>query len=171
MGDQLKLTITLMVLALMAPGCAMAEALDKPLLLEGQVRSNPSTSEGRSEESERRKEAIFDSINDLKLTSTREKSGLAKKAGQKLTSLGNFALDLRGFDWSVEGADVATEEKTSYKNASSREFAKRRGFDQKELDLVYGIFQTAMSLGITNGAKREQSLAEKGRRRSGRLPD
>jgi hypothetical protein len=30
------------------------------------------------------------------------KAGLARKTASKVVSLGNFVLDLRGFDWSVE---------------------------------------------------------------------
>jgi hypothetical protein len=87
------------------------------------------------------------------------KTGITRKAASKVISLGNFMLDLRGFDWSVEGADVALGEKLTYKSEISREFAVRRLHDQLELDTISAIFQAGMVTGMDNNARREKLLA------------
>ncbi len=86
------------------------------------------------------------------------KAGLARKTASKVVSLGNFVLDLRGFDWSVEGADVALEEKLTYKSEIAKEFAVRRLRDQRELEAVCAVFQTSMVSGIDNADRKEKLL-------------
>jgi hypothetical protein len=86
------------------------------------------------------------------------KGNLARTAASKALSLGNFVLDLRGFDWSVEGADVALEEKLTYKSVIAKEFAVRRLRDQRELEAVCAIFQTSMASGMDNAERREKLL-------------
>jgi hypothetical protein len=86
------------------------------------------------------------------------KANLGRKAASKVISLGNFVLDLRGFDWSVEGADVALEEKLTYKSEIAKEFAVRRLRDQRELEAVRAIFQASMASGLDNAARREKLL-------------
>jgi copper chaperone CopZ len=86
------------------------------------------------------------------------KAGLTRKTASKVLSLGNFILDLRGFDWSVEGADVALEEKLTYKSEIAKEFAVRRTRDQRELEAVCAVLQTSMASGMDNAARKEKLL-------------
>ena len=86
------------------------------------------------------------------------KAGITRKTASKVVSLGNFMFDLRGFDWSVEGADVALGEKLDYKSEMSREYAVRRKHDQRELDAICTIFQTGMASGLDNADRREKLL-------------
>jgi hypothetical protein len=107
---------------------------------------------------------LFEAAGDSMKSSFPEKSHFPKQVLQALTSIGNFALDLRGFDWSIESANVALEENGYNRSANAKEFIKRKSFDQKELELLYGIFQIAEGLGFPAGEKQTQivdSSAEK----------
>ena len=137
----------------------IAQSVDSPpqTKLEGkitEVSTEVTKATTKSDESTKKILSILDQTSHPKVV----KANLARKAASKVVSLGNFVLDLRGFDWSVEGADVALEEKLTYKNESSKEFAVRRLRDQRELEAVSAVFQTSMASGMDNAARREKLL-------------
>jgi hypothetical protein len=137
----------------------IAQSVDSPpqTKLEGkitEVSREVTKATTKSDESTKKILSILDQTSHPKVI----KANLARKAASKVVSLGNFVLDLRGFDWSVEGADVALEEKLTYKNENSKEFAVRRLRDQRELEAVCAVFQTSMASGMDNAARREKLL-------------
>jgi hypothetical protein len=71
------------------------------------------------------------------------KSGPLKKVVSGATSLANFVFDLRGFDWSKEGANAILEEKLKPNSEPAREFLSRKSQDEKELALVAATLQLA----------------------------
>ncbi|MGH9550004.1 MAG: hypothetical protein ACRD3W_11545, partial [Terriglobales bacterium] len=89
---------------------------------------------------------LFSVISQLKINTTRAHSASAvKKAMERGSSLANFMLDLRGFDFSKEGANVILDEKIGAKNEMARQYLERAALDQKELSLCNGIFKLADS--------------------------
>lgn len=161
MKPLLKIALSLSVLMGLSFGaqCMAATAVvEKDKTLQGEV------SDVELLEKSSRAPSMFDVLDDVLLPTKSAKTSIAKNAtktaAKKVTSLGNYVFDLRGFDWSIEGADIALDEKLTYKNENAREYVLRRQQDKNELDAVYSIFQTGMVLGAENVSNREQNLAD-----------
>ena len=77
------------------------------------------------------------------------KNGKAKSLGKTATntvaSLANFMLDARGFDFSIEGADLVLGQH-KLKGDSAKEFLTRVHYDKKELATIQTILQLAAAL-------------------------
>src|SRR5262249_35765599 len=108
---------------------------------------------------------IFSAIKLIKLSQSSDKNGASANALKKVVSggksLANFTLDLRGFDFSKEGANVILNEKLNAKNEMAREYLQRQALDQKELELCSGIFKLADALHLRSAdvvQKREAAL-------------
>ncbi len=145
--------------SLSSNACCHAQALEPMPTdpLKGQVTAGPTQVSPLPSKLDNDPAALFDT-----LTQSRpevSKSGITKKTVSKVVSLGNFMFDLRGFDWSVEGANVALGEKLDYKSEMSKEYAVRRKHNQHELDTICGIFQTAMVTGLNQSTRSDELLA------------
>jgi hypothetical protein len=91
------------------------------------------------------KKAMFSASGDkpASLTPAKSKFGPVKKVATSAASLLNFVFDVRGFDWSKEGANAILEEKLKPKGAAACEFLKHRAEDEQELSLVATTLQLA----------------------------
>jgi hypothetical protein len=89
-------------------------------------------------------------------------SSALNKATAAGKSLANFLLDLRGFDWSKEGADLVLDEHLNTKNESARDFLSRRQLDARELAMISSILKLADSLQAGAHSAKEQSEALRG---------
>ena len=90
-------------------------------------------------------------------------------AGSAAMSLANFVFDLRGFDYSVEGADAALNSDKHHVIARSdgaKEFEARKKIDAAHMKIVSGVLQMAEGLGGTDArsqklvADAQKSLSE-----------
>jgi hypothetical protein len=61
-------------------------------------------------------------------------------------SLGNFVLDLRGFDWSIQGADAILDQAKHEKSAFAKEYLLRQEHDARELAATRAVLQLAAML-------------------------
>lgn len=93
------------------------------------------------------KSKLFGISDDLKVAEpVKKNTSVLGHASSMTKSVANFALDLRGFDWSKEGACAALDEKIDAKSEFAREYLKRRELDQREMNVVRAIFNIADSL-------------------------
>ncbi|MBU6452758.1 MAG: hypothetical protein KGS72_13310 [Cyanobacteria bacterium REEB67] len=76
------------------------------------------------------------------------KFGSVKKVTSSATSLVNFVFDLRGFDWSKEGANAILEEKLKPHSEIAREFLRHKAEDERELAVVTSTLQLASVSGL-----------------------
>jgi len=74
----------------------------------------------------------------------KSKISALKSVGNKSKSLANFVLDLRGFDWSKEGADVLTDTELNPKNELAREYILRKQCDEREVKKSALLLQFAL---------------------------
>jgi hypothetical protein len=77
-------------------------------------------------------------------------------AGTK--SLGNFVLDLRGFDWSIQGADAILDQAKHEKSAFAKEYLLRQEHDARELAATRSVLQLAAVLD-RDSTKADKALA------------
>jgi hypothetical protein len=87
----------------------------------------------------------FSSLDDksASLNAPTSKYGPIKKAASSAVSLVNFVFDVRGFDWSKEGANAILEEKLKPKSEAAREFLRHHAEDEFELSVVAATLQLA----------------------------
>jgi hypothetical protein len=78
----------------------------------------------------------------------KSKFSSVKKATSSATSLVNFVFDLRGFDWSKEGANAILEEKLKPNSEIAREFLRHKEEDERELAVVTSTLQLASVSGL-----------------------
>jgi hypothetical protein len=78
--------------------------------------------------------------------SKKAKHGSAKSLIAGTKSLGNFVLDLRGFDWSIQGADAILDQAKHEKSAFAKEYLLRREHDARELAATRAVLQLAAVL-------------------------
>lgn len=68
------------------------------------------------------------------------------KIGSSTKSLANFVFDLRGFDWSKEGANALLDTDLNVKSELGREYSQQLKSDQKELEKDVLLMQIALYL-------------------------
>lgn len=95
---------------------------------------------------------VFDKLDgdelDKRLTVAPHKGkSIVHFAASSTVSLANFLLDLRGFDWSKEGADVTLDEHVKAKGDSAKEYLHRRRADQLQLQALSSVMQLAEGIG------------------------
>ncbi|MBX9724788.1 MAG: hypothetical protein K2X81_25510 [Candidatus Obscuribacterales bacterium] len=95
-------------------------------------------------------------VEDLTPKKRGKAKSLANYATTTTASLGNFIFDLRGFDFSKEGADVILGQKT-WKGDSASEYNARLQQDKKELATIQPVMQIAASV------DKDSAKAEKGK--------
>ena len=61
-------------------------------------------------------------------------------------SLGNFVFDLRGFDWSIQGADAILDQAKHEKSAFAKEYLLHQVHDARELAATRAVLQLAAVL-------------------------
>jgi hypothetical protein len=108
------------------------------------------------------------------LSKPKSKYGPVKKVATSAVSLVNFVFDVRGFDWSREGANAILEEKLKPKSEAAREFLRHREEDERELSIVAGTLQLASVEGKDEQKTRVavENLAKLlGEEEAGRLQD
>jgi hypothetical protein len=88
----------------------------------------------------------------------KSKFGSVKKVTSSATSLVNFVFDLRGFDWSKEGANAILEEKLKPNSDIAREYLRHKAEDDRELAVVTSTLQLA-SVSGQDDEKTKKALA------------
>jgi hypothetical protein len=81
----------------------------------------------------------------------------ARKAVGSASSLINFVFDLRGFDWSKEGANAILEEKLKPNGDAAKEFLRHKEENDKELAIVSDTLQLASVTG-KDDAKAQKAI-------------
>ena len=85
------------------------------------------------------------------------KFGGARKAVGSASSLINFVFDLRGFDWSKEGANAILEEKLKPNSDAAKEFLRHKQENDRELAIVSNTLQLASVTG-KDDAKTQKAI-------------
>lgn len=109
---------------------------------------------------------LFEIVNKLQVRvpiKPDEKGNPVKSALRQTASLANFALDLRGWDFSKEGADAILDEKVNLKSRFAKEYIQRACYDQQELHLINGIMRMAdcfHSSDLTGRKKKSEAYSD-----------
>jgi hypothetical protein len=74
----------------------------------------------------------------------KKNASVLRKAGLKGKSLANFVFDLRGFDWSKEGANAIADKNIDPKNEAAKEYLIRKKCDEQEIQKTALMMQMAM---------------------------
>lgn len=88
---------------------------------------------------------------------TNEKGTVLHSLGASTKSLANFVFDLRGFDWSKEGANAVADFHIDPKNAAAKEYLFRKKCDEQEIQKAALIMQMALYMDL-NPKKASQAL-------------
>jgi hypothetical protein len=81
---------------------------------------------------------------DVAETVQKKNVSVLRKAGLKGKSLANFVFDLRGFDWSKEGANAIADKNIDPKNEAAKEYLIRKKCDEQEIQKTALMMQMAM---------------------------
>jgi len=102
-------------------------------------------------------QGLFQVLNNLTAAADVRNRGVVKRSLGAGKSLANFMLDMRGFDWSKEGANVALDEHLIPNSDAAKEYLRRARLDQKELEVCSNIMKLADSI----HSPTQKSLTEK----------
>jgi hypothetical protein len=70
----------------------------------------------------------------------------------------NFAVPYRGFDPSIEAADIASGENFKIRSLGSAEYARQKQIDELHVKVVSSVMQIAMGLGMQDHAQGQQKV-------------
>jgi hypothetical protein len=104
----------------------------------------------------------FDSTNQESnplVDGAKKKNSVLRSAAGKSKSLANFVLDLRGFDWSKEGANAISDTNINIKSELAREYLAQKKHNEQELLKAALIMQMAMYMDL-NPKKASDALVQ-----------